>query len=62
MNLDTAAKALNTQADLKAAKLDERVIHEFQKPEKDWSSYPTAPYSTSTAEGNICHVMSRFRM
>ena len=62
MNLDTAAKALNTQADLKAAELDERVIHEFQKPEKDWSSYPTAPYSTSTAEGNICHVMSRFRM
>jgi hypothetical protein len=59
MNLDTAAKTLNTQTDLKSAELEEICYLDFQFPNKRWSTKPTAPYVTSFAEGLLKSVYDR---
>ena len=47
MDLDVSASALNMQADLKAIEMDAFLAKEYTKPNKSWSSRPTA-----------CHLLS----
>ena len=51
INLDTSAKALNTQADLKAAEIEDIVMRDFEKPVKNWSTTSMSQYVTTFAEG-----------
>ncbi|KAL7465293.1 hypothetical protein ACHAXS_005615, partial [Conticribra weissflogii] len=53
MNLDTAAKNLNAQSDLKAAEIEESIYYDYQRNVKHWSSHPTSPFTTTLAEGII---------
>ena len=59
MNMNTAAKAMNMQSDIKASSLEEVVYMDFTKSHKKWSKYPTAPHTTTIAEGAIVSVMER---
>ena len=59
MNLDTAAKTINIQQDLKAAELKKLVYADNIKRIKLWSSLPMAPYTTTIGEELMKHVHER---
>ena len=59
MNLDTAAKTINKQQDLKVAELEEIICSDYEKNNKTWSDYPTSPYTTSFAEALIRSPVNR---
>jgi len=59
MNLDTAAKTINIQQDLKATELKELVYADYSKRNKLWSSLPTTPYTTTIGEGLTKRVHER---
>ena len=62
MNLDTSAKALNTQADLKAAEIEDIVMRDFEKPVKNWSTTSTSQYVTTFAEGLLRSINERVHL
>jgi len=57
MNLDTAARTINIQQDIKVAELEELICADYEKSDKLWSDLPTSPYTTTFAEG-IIHVIA----
>ena len=59
MNMDTAAQTLNLQSDIKVCDLEERIFNDFHKSNKTWSNSPTAPFTTTLAEGLIQGEYSR---
>ncbi len=59
MNLDTSSKTLNLQANLKAREVEEIIFNDYHYSHKTWSSLPTAPYTTTLAEGIINGIMKR---
>ena len=62
MNMDTAAKTLNVQQDLKAEELSELVFGDFERTHKSWSDFPTAPYTTTFGESLIKGVNDRVKL
>ena len=62
MNLSTSANAMNIQADLKAAQLEDIVMRDFEKPIKNWSKTSTSQYVTSFAEGLLKSITERVHM
>ena len=61
MNLDTAARTINIQQDIKVAELEELICADYEKSDKLWSDLPTSPYTTTFAEGIIHVIAHRFR-
>ncbi len=61
MNLTNAANAMNLQADLKAAELQDIVAQDFLK-KKNWSYSTTSEYVTTFAEGLLKAVTNRVSM
>ena len=59
MNLDTAAKTINIQQDLKVAELEEMICADYERTDKRWSDYPTSPYTTTFAEALIKAIVHR---
>ena len=59
MNLDTAAQAINVQQDIKVAELEQIILHDYVKINKNWSSYPTSTRTTSFGEGLAKKVHDR---
>ena len=59
MGMDSAAKALNVQQDLKAAELNAIVERDFTHKNKNFSSLPTARYTHQRAEGIIKQIHDR---
>ncbi len=59
MDMDTSAKTLNIQQDLKAAEIEEMIYFDFTHTDKRWSKLPTSPYTVSLAEGLLLKMMSR---
>ena len=59
MNLDTSSKTLNLQAYLKAREVKEIIFNDYHYSNKTWSSLPTAPYTTTFAEGIINGIMKQ---
>ena len=57
MNMETSSKTLNTQAYLKAKEIEVIIYHDYHFSDKTWSQYPTAPYTTTVAEGIISSIM-----
>jgi len=57
MGMDTAAKALNVQQDIKAAELDAIFHRDFTRRDKNFSNLPTCKYTHRHAESliNIIH-------
>ena len=51
MNMDTAAKTLNLQTDVKVSEVEAMIYDDFTKTDKRWSNKPTAPYLVSFGEG-----------
>ena len=45
MDMNTAAKAINVQQDIKALELNELVERDFKKKAKNFSTLPTARYT-----------------
>ena len=59
MNLDTSAKTINTQTDIKVAELEEIIHRDVYFRHKRWSQLPASPYTVSHAEGLLNNTMSR---
>ena len=59
MNMDTAAKTLNLQQNLKVAELEEIILQDYMKNDKMWSESPTGPYTTTFGEGTISVIKAR---
>jgi hypothetical protein len=59
MDLDTSAKTINTQTDIKVAELEEIIYRDVYFQRKCWSQLPTSPYTVSHAEGLLNNTMSR---
>ena len=62
MDIDTSAKTLNIQQDLKAAEIEEMIYFDFTHTDKRWSKLPTSPYTVSLAEGLLLKMMSRIHL
>ncbi len=62
MNLDTSSKTLNLQANLKAREVKEIIFNDYHYSNKTWSYLPTAPYTTTLAEGIINGIMKRLSL
>ena len=62
MDMDTSAKTLNIQQDLKAAEIEEMIYFDFTHTDKRWSKLPTSPYTVSLAEGLLLKMMSRIQL
>jgi hypothetical protein len=62
MDMDTSAKTINTQTDIKVAELDENIFREVYRRHKRWSDLPTAPYTVTKAEAILKKMMSRVHM
>ena len=60
--MDTSAKTLNIQQDLKAAQIEEMIYFDFTHTDKRWSKLPTSPYTVSLAEGLLLKMMSRIHL
>ena len=58
MNMDTSVKCLGIQSNLKVAELDEIIIHDYKKKNKQWSSNLTSSFTTTFAEGIISKIYS----
>ena len=59
MNLKTSSDAMNLQADLRAAELEDIIMRDYSKPTKFWSNSPTSKFVTTFAEGLIKSVTER---
>ena len=59
MGMDSAAKALNVQQDLKGAELNAIVERDFTHKNKNFSSLPTARYTHQRAESIIKQIHDR---
>jgi hypothetical protein len=62
MDIDTSAKTLNIQQDLKAAEIEEMTYFDFTHTDKRWSKLSTSPYTVSLAEGLLLKMMSRIHL
>ena len=62
MDMDTSAKTINTQTDIKVAELDENIFREVYRRHKRWSDLPTAPYTVTKVEAILKKMMSRVHM
>jgi len=51
MGMDFSTQTLNLQSDIKAAELEEIIFKDYKYSNKKWSNTPTAPYTTTFAEG-----------
>ena len=58
MNMDTSVKCLGIQSNLKVAELDEIIIQDYKKRNKQWSSNLTSSFTTTFAEGIIDKIYS----
>ena len=58
MNMDTSVKCLGIQSNLKVAELDEIIIQDYKKRNKQWSSNLTSSFTTTFAEGIIEKIYS----
>jgi hypothetical protein len=59
MDMDTSAKMINTQTDIKVAELEEMTYRDVHFRYKRWSQLPTAPYTVTNAQGILNKMMSR---
>ncbi|KAL7528986.1 hypothetical protein ACHAXR_004320 [Thalassiosira sp. AJA248-18] len=59
MNMSTSAKALNLQADLKAAELTKIAHDDFHNNDRHWSDKPTSRFTTVFGEGLLKKVYHR---
>lgn len=59
MNMDTAAKTLNLQTDVKVSEVEAMIYDDFTKTDKRWSNKPTAPYLVSFGEGLVVEAYKR---
>ena len=60
--MDTSAKTLNLQSDLKAAQLDELIYKDFLLSDKKWSTSTTSSRTMTLGEGLVQEVLSRFHL
>jgi len=56
MNLDTAANAIGVQQDLNVKDIEEKIIADFQKRHKIWSSLPHSLKTTTFGKGLLKNV------
>jgi len=59
MNMDTAAKTLNLQTDVKVSEVQAMIYEEFTKTDKRWSNTLTAPHLLSFGEGLVVEAYKR---
>ena len=62
MDMDTSAKTINTQTDIKVAEREEIIYQEVYHTCKRWSHLPTASYTVTKAEAILKIMMSRVHM
>jgi hypothetical protein len=61
MDMNTLAKTINRQTDIKVANLD-IIYQEVYHTHKRWPHLPTAPYTVTKAEAILKNMMSRVHM
>ena len=62
MNMDTSAKTLNLQSDLKAAELADIIYQDFQYKDKRWSDSATSEFVTTFCEGLLFETNDRLSL
>ena len=62
MSMDTSAKTLNLQSDLKAAQLDELIYQDYLLSDKKWCTSASSSRTMTLGEGLVQEVLSRFHL
>ena len=62
MNIDTSAKTLNTQTNIKCRELEGLIFQEATCTRKTWSTLPTSSHAVTVAEGILKAMMERVEL